>query len=66
MYSGGGGYGDPYQRPAERVREDVINGLLSLEKAKEEYGIVLDPSTLALDESETQRLRAGRAPLRVN
>jgi len=57
MYSGGGGYGHPLERPAGRVQEDVINGLLSLEKAKAEYGVVLDPGTLALDESETQRLR---------
>jgi len=59
LYSGGGGYGDPFQRPAERVREDVIDGLLSLEKARAEYGVVLDPSTLALDESTTERIRAG-------
>jgi N-methylhydantoinase B len=58
MYSGGGGYGDPFERPAERVREDVMNGLLSLDKAKSEYGVVLDPSTLALDDRETQGIRA--------
>jgi len=57
MYSGGGGYGDPFQRPAGQVREDVIDGLLSLEKARAEYGVALNPGTLAVDERETQRLR---------
>jgi N-methylhydantoinase B len=54
---GGGGYGQPTLRPAEQVIREVRNGTLSLQKAKEEYGIVLDPKTLNLDESKTERLR---------
>jgi N-methylhydantoinase B len=54
---GGGGYGDPYLRPAEQVIREVRNGTLSLQKAQEDYGIVIDPKTLNLDESKTQRLR---------
>jgi N-methylhydantoinase B/oxoprolinase/acetone carboxylase alpha subunit len=42
--AGGGGFGDPRQRPIERVVEDVRNGLVSVEAA-ERYGVVLDPST---------------------
>jgi len=34
----GGGYGDPARRPHERVAEDVANGLLSAERAREVYG----------------------------
>ena len=54
---GGGGYGDPYLRPAEQVIREVRNGTLSLQKAQEDYGIVIDPKTLNLDESRTERLR---------
>jgi N-methylhydantoinase B len=35
--SGGGGYGDPRERPPERVREDVRDGKIGLERAQLEY-----------------------------
>lgn len=54
---GGGGYGDPFQRPVEKVLKDVRNGLLSIEKAKEDYGVVLDPLTFRINQEETRRLR---------
>jgi N-methylhydantoinase B len=56
--SGGGGYGDPHRRPADTVREEVFNGVLSIEKAREDYGVVIDPATLAMDAASTARLRA--------
>jgi N-methylhydantoinase B/oxoprolinase/acetone carboxylase alpha subunit len=37
--AGGGGFGDPRQRPRDRVREDVRNGLVSPERAVSEYGL---------------------------
>ena len=55
--AGGGGVGDPLERGADVVREDVANGLVSLEAAREEYGVVVDPETLALDARVTQALR---------
>lgn len=36
---GGGGYGDSRQREPELVLQDVVNGYISPEKAKEEYGV---------------------------
>lgn len=39
---GGGGYGDPRQRSRERVQSEVRDGLLSREKAQEEYGLPLE------------------------
>jgi len=36
--SGGGGFGDPKERDRERVMMDMKNGVVSPEKAKEEYG----------------------------
>ena len=56
---GGGGYGDPHQRPAELVREEVRNEVISLEAAREIYGVVLDEQTLEICEAETRRLRGG-------
>jgi N-methylhydantoinase B len=54
---GGGGYGDPFQRPVEKVLKDVRNGLVSIERAKEDYGVVIDPLTFQINEEETRRLR---------
>ena len=54
---GGGGYGEAYRRPAKRVVKDVRNGTLSPKRAKEDYGIVIDPVTLDMNQSETERLR---------
>ena len=42
----GGGYGNPFERPVERVQDDVKNGYINLEQAKQLYGITLDPITL--------------------
>lgn len=38
---GGGGYGDPRERPAEQVLADVVNGYVSLEAAEQEYGVAV-------------------------
>jgi N-methylhydantoinase B len=40
--SGGGGWGDPLDRPAERVARDVAGGFVSRESAREDYGVILD------------------------
>lgn len=56
--AGGGGYGPAHEREPERVREDVENGYVSIEAARERYGVVIDPGTLALDLPATEALRA--------
>jgi len=38
---GGGGYGNPFQRPVELVLNDVVNGYVSLEAAERAYGVVI-------------------------
>jgi len=40
---GGGGYGDPHLRPVERVLEETRNGVISVESAREDYGVEIDP-----------------------
>lgn len=56
---GGGGYGNPFERPVEKVVWDVRNGLVSIEGARADYGVAIaNPQTLAVDTAETARLRA--------
>jgi N-methylhydantoinase B len=55
--AGGGGFGDPLDRDPEMVQEDVIQGYVSLEKAKEDYGVVIDPATMKADLAATEELR---------
>ncbi|MBZ0173268.1 MAG: hydantoinase B/oxoprolinase family protein, partial [Phycisphaerales bacterium] len=50
---GGGGYGHPFDRPVESVREDVRNGYVSPESAERDYGVVMDPVTFAVDQAAT-------------
>jgi N-methylhydantoinase B len=57
---GGGGYGDPFRRPVEKVGKDVKNGVLSVAAAREDYGVVIDPETLEVDREATRTLREGR------
>jgi N-methylhydantoinase B len=45
---GGGGFGDPHERPAEKVQDDVRQGYVSLESARKHYGVELDPETLEI------------------
>ena len=40
--SGGGGYGDPYDRPPDLVLRDFEAGWVSREAAKRDYGVVLE------------------------
>jgi N-methylhydantoinase B/oxoprolinase/acetone carboxylase alpha subunit len=53
-----GGYGDPLDRPAEMVREDVFDDFTSLELARAAYGVVIDPQTFEVDVKATDDLRA--------
>jgi N-methylhydantoinase B len=54
---GGGGYGNPLERPVEKVLRDVRNGFVSLEKAREDYGVAIDPISFQINEEETRKLR---------
>jgi len=55
--AGGGGCGNPLDREPERVESDVIEGYVTLEKAREDYGVIINPRTLTLDEEATRKLR---------
>ena len=55
--AGGGGCGNPLDRDPDAIARDVIEGYVSLAKAREEYGVVLNPQTLKVDEEVTRKLR---------
>ncbi|MEZ5501032.1 MAG: hydantoinase B/oxoprolinase family protein [Steroidobacteraceae bacterium] len=57
--SGGGGFGDPRKRSIEKVSADVRDGIVSVAKAREDYGVVIDSTTLKVDEAATRALRGG-------
>jgi N-methylhydantoinase B len=54
----GGGYGDPRQRDPAAVREDVLDGLLSVETARRDYGVAISADGM-VDAAATAALRAG-------
>ena len=56
--AGGGGWGDPLERDINAVEQDVRDGKVSVEAARTEYGVVVDPRTLEADEEATRSLRA--------
>ena len=57
---GGGGFGDPLMRDPAAVRDDVLDGLITEEEARRDYGVAIVTGGM-IDEAETTRLRAARA-----
>ena len=58
--AGGGGHGDPLTRDADAVLRDVIEEKMTTLHARAAYGVVVAGSPLAVDVTETARLRALR------
>jgi N-methylhydantoinase B len=60
---GGGGWGNPLDRDPEKVKFSAMEGLLSFERAKDVYGVVLtqkdkeNPETIEVDYKATEALR---------
>jgi N-methylhydantoinase B len=54
---GGGGYGSPLDRPVKDVAADARQGYITLDAARDYYGVVLDPETFEPDPDATERLR---------
>ena len=55
----GGGYGDPYTREPQRVRDDVSEGRVSVAWARQAYGVCFHPglAPLQVDIEATRQLR---------
>lgn len=54
---GGAGYGQPVERDAQLVAHEVFAGLLSVTKATDVYGVVVDPDSRSFDEDATAQRR---------
>ena len=54
---GGGGWGIPSMRDPQDVRLDVLDGLVSIERARDVYKVQIIPETLEIDEDTTLKLR---------
>lgn len=68
--AGGGGYGDPLERPFDEVLEDVIDEYVSIERAAKDYGVIIREIDRELDQFEIdhaastelrQQIRADRS-----
>jgi N-methylhydantoinase B len=55
---GAGGYGKPFKRDPQAVLKDVVNGFVSIESAKQDYGVVVDMELEEVNWEATKRLRA--------
>lgn len=59
---GGGGHGHPFDRPAERVLEDVLGGYVGVDAARDNYGVVIADDEI--DRQATTALRNKRPATR--
>ena len=61
--TGGGGWGDPLDRPVDEVLRDIAWRKVSVAGAAEDYGVVVREDGTA-DDAATEQLRAERRALR--
>ncbi|MFT5604299.1 MAG: N-methylhydantoinase B [Paracoccaceae bacterium] len=68
QYGGGGGFGNPLERDPEAVKEDVLDELVSMKAARDNYGVVLlgklEDYDLSVNEKATQVLRSKMAAVK--
>jgi N-methylhydantoinase B len=57
---GGGGYGDPLKRDPDLVLRDFLNGLVSIDAAQKDYGVVIDDENRLVLAEPTEELRRTR------
>ncbi len=53
----GGGWGNPHERTPEEVLEDVIDEYISVEHARDVYGVSVDKAARKINKAETKALR---------
>jgi N-methylhydantoinase B len=58
--AGGGGWGDPFSRDPAWVLEDVVDGYVSPDGARKDYGVVVEvgPAGYRIDQEATDDLRS--------
>src|SRR5699024_1953392 len=63
--AGGGGFGDPLDRPTAEVLADVIDSYVSIDRAAKDYGVVITESDAELDEHEVDEAAPTRERARI-
>ena len=58
--SGGGGYGQAFNRDPEAILNDVLQGKISTNRARKHYGVEINLSSQKVDMTITEHLRRGR------
>lgn len=58
MSGGGGGWGDPLDRPLDEVDADLLDGFVTTDAGERCYGVVVDRSTGLVDRERTAAARA--------
>ena len=62
QHGGGNGFGPAIQRDPEAVKDDVLDEIISIERAHDKYGVVFTGTVenydLAVDVAATEELRA--------
>jgi N-methylhydantoinase B len=58
--AGGGGFGDPLERDPDSVKEDIVDGYVSVERARKDYGVIVREVDPELDEYEVDRAATAR------
>ena len=64
--AGGGGYGDPLEREAQAVLEDVLEGYVSMDVARSIYGVVIANNHVDDDATRAQRKTLQQARIHLN
>ncbi len=54
---GGGGFGHPFDRAPQLVLKDVLGGLVSVQSARDDYGVIIDVEAETIDAEATQATR---------
>ncbi|MBN8203127.1 hydantoinase B/oxoprolinase family protein [Bacillus sp. NTK034] len=55
----GGGYGEPFKRPAEKVAKDVKNGYITASQAEADFGVKVNEKTYAVEGLTEERQTRG-------
>ena len=64
--SAAGGFGDPLDRDPQKVKEDVEANSVTVDGAREIYGVVIESETGELDHDATESLRTNSRNARLN
>jgi N-methylhydantoinase B len=59
--AGGGGWGAPWERSVASVLADVLDGYVSVEAARRDYGVVIDTRSWTVDDKATKAERKTRS-----